>query len=304
MTRALIIGYGSIGRTHTRVLSEAKCDVAVVTQQKSTDLLSFIDIHAALDATNPAYIVIANETRRHAETVDTLASVGFRGKLLVEKPLTAEPYTVPKGVFQQIAVAHNLRFHPTLAALRARLLDDPPISVSARCGQHLSEWRADRDFRKTYSSSRAAGGGVLRDLSHELDYVLWLGGPWKRVASLGGTLGALDIDADEIWSILLELTGCPLVSVQLNYLDRPARREIIVTTRSSTIHADMIGGTLSENGRTDHFACKQYDTYRLMHRAMLEGDTSVLCSAEEGAAVVDLISAIEKATREQKWITV
>jgi len=303
MTRVLVIGYGSIGQRHARLLVEAGCDVAIVTRQEPKDLTTFTDLKAALDTTDPAYVVIANETVRHAVTVDMLAAEGYRESLLVEKPLAHTPYTVPKGVFRQIAVGYNLRFHPVLKALRARLADDPPVAINVRCGQHLSEWRPDRDFRKTYSASRTAGGGVLRDLSHELDYLLWLGGPWKRVASLGGTLDVLEIDADEAWSILLELTDCPLAGVQLNYLDRPVQRDIIVTTRKATLRADIVGGTLTQDGKTEHFAVNHDDSYRLMHRAMNEGDTSILCSAEEGAAVVDLIAAIETAAQKRKWVT-
>ena len=54
----------------------------------------------------------------------------------------------------------------------------------------------------------ARGGGVLRDLSHELDYLLLLGGSWRRVAGAGGRIGPLDIRSDDYWSLLLELDGC------------------------------------------------------------------------------------------------
>ena len=38
---------------------------------------------------------------------------------------------------------------------------------------------------------------MLRDLSHELDYMTWLFGPCRRVAALGGRFGPLAIDSDE-----------------------------------------------------------------------------------------------------------
>jgi hypothetical protein len=77
-----------------------------------------------------------------------------------------------------------------MAAFAERLDGRSAITVSAYVGQDLRDWRPGRDHRTTASATQQAGGGVLRDLSHELDYLLWLFGPWQRVAALGGAYGA------------------------------------------------------------------------------------------------------------------
>lgn len=303
MTRALVIGYGSIGRRHVRLLAEMGFETGVVTRQRVSDVRAFDDLAVALDASAPDYVVIANETAQHRETIEALAEFSYRGCLLVEKPLSAAPWVPPSGIFSRLAIAYNLRFHPVMVALRARLEKADILAVDVRAGQHLSEWRPGRDYRSTYSASRASGGGVLRDLSHELDYLLWMFGPWRRVAALGGNLHALGIEADEHWSALLELERAPIAHLHLSYLDRPARREIVVTTKSTTITADLVAGTLGTNGALERFEVDRDTSYRAMHRIMLEETNDAPCSAEEGAAVEYLVGALEEAAVSRTWVS-
>ncbi|QIE47830.1 Gfo/Idh/MocA family oxidoreductase (plasmid) [Pseudohalocynthiibacter aestuariivivens] len=302
MIRVLVVGYGSIGQRHARILSDLGCKVAVVTQQTTEAMTIYSELSEALDTLSPDYVVIAVETARHVEILEALARLGYRGKLLVEKPLSDTQYTSPSGIFARLAVAYNLRFHPVLSALRARLAGVEVLAVDVRAGQHLAEWRPDRDFRQTYSAFREQGGGVLRDLSHELDYLLWLFGPWRRVAALGGSLGALQIDADEHYSALMVMAQAPVVQLRLSYLDRPARREIVVTTRDATLTADLMAGTLGVDGVIAHYECDRDTSYRAMHLAMLEDEGGILCSAAEGTAVGGLVAALEQAAAINVWV--
>ena len=174
MTKVLVVGYGSIGRRHADILQKIGCEVAVVTRQPVNDYPVFSQIKDGLANVRPEYVVIAVETGRHVEMIEVLSKLGFGGKVMVEKPLAGRKYSPPSKVFSRLAVAYNLRFHPVLLALRAKLQGLKILAVDVRAGQHLSEWREGRDFRQSYSASRDLGGGVIRDLSHELDYLLWL----------------------------------------------------------------------------------------------------------------------------------
>jgi predicted dehydrogenase len=300
MTKALVIGYGSIGRRHARLLEELGCDIAVVSRRELENIRHFTDVGVAVGDFRPDYTVVANETSAHVGAVAELAAAGFRGKLLIEKPLGGE---IPRHDFALCVVAYNLRFHPALTELALALADDTILAMQVYCGQHLPDWRPGTDYRTSYSADPARGGGVLRDLSHELDYVLWLGGTWRRVAAVGGRFGNLDISSDDCWALLLELERCRCATIQVNYLDRPGRRQIVVNTRDHSFAVDFGQAALIRDGKVRRFAVDRDDTYRAQHKAMLDGDTSRLCGLAHGEAVMNLIAASEKAAHGRAWVS-
>jgi predicted dehydrogenase len=300
MTAATVVGYGSIGRRHARLLRQLGCTVAVVSRRTVDYQPSFRSLAEAVRDFHPDYVVIATETSAHAAAVDDLVHSGFSGRILIEKPLAVTGAALSR--FDVAAVGYNLRFHPVMAALAEEIQGEPLISIDAYGGQYLPDWRPDTDYRRSYSADPARGGGALRDLSHELDYVLWLGGGWRRVAALGGRFGPLEIDADDCWGLLLELERCKLAAVQVNYYDRPGRRQLVVNTARHTYLADMVRGLLCRDGEERSFSAERDAMYLEQHRAVLAGDASRLCSVQQGERVMALIAAAERAAAQRVWI--
>ena len=144
---------------------------------------------------------------------------------------------------------------------------------------------------------------MLRDLSHEIDYMAWLFGGWRRLAALGGRLGGLEIDSDDCWGVLVEYERCPVATLQINYFDRPGRREIVVNTKRHTFRADLKSATLECDGEISSLPYQHDDTYRAQHVAMLAGDTARLCSLEEGVKVMTFLSACEDAASKGQWMS-
>ena len=304
MRRALVVGYGSIGARHARLLRELGLEVGTVSRRSAVDGLVFHDLIGACRQFEPDYVVIANETVKHVDSLNALSSIGFTGSMLVEKPLAISRESLA-GVAggPRIRVAYNLRFHPALRRLKILLAEDRPIAVQAYVGQYLPDWRPGTDYRASYSADKAAGGGVLRDLSHELDYLHWLFGPWSRLAAIGGCRGELEIDSDDAWGILMEQEAGPVLTLQMNYLDRVARRELTVVGVRHSYRLDLITGTLAIDGATECFTVERDQTYRDQHLAILSGRTDELPSFAEGVAVMATIDAIECAAREQRWVS-
>lgn len=300
--RALVVGYGSIGSRHARILEELGCQVAVVSVRDVAVKSRFETIVGAVREFIPDYTVIATETARHMEGVAELADSGFRGTLLVEKPLSHIISDLTPTVFHGGFVAYNLRFHPILQRLRELLIPERILSVQAYVGQFLPLWRPGRDYRTVYSADKLSGGGVLRDLSHEFDILNWLLGGWKKMAALGGHFSQLDISSDDIFCLLMSTERCPVTTVQLNYLDQVGRRSILVNTENNTFEADFVAGHLLINGTKEVFRVERDHSYREMHRAVLEGNQEDVCTFAEGLEVVHMIDAAEKAAKEGRWI--
>jgi predicted dehydrogenase len=301
--RALVIGYGSIGARHARVLGEIGCEVAVVSRREVDHPHRYRGLSEALADWQPSYVVVANKTSEHHQTLTELVEQGFTGTVLVEKPLFDNVHEMPAHSFAGLYVAYNLRFHPLLQMLYERLQGQRILSVQAYVGQYLPTWRPGTDYRESYSSRRAEGGGVLRDLSHELDYLNWMFGGWQSLTALGGHYSHLEIDSDDVFSVMMVTARCPVVNVQLNYVDRNTRREIVVNTDEFTVKADLIQGTIKVGDEEVNVQPERDITYRAQHQAILTGDVRSLCSLEQGLDVMAMIEAAEKSEQQKVWIT-
>jgi predicted dehydrogenase len=302
--RALVVGFGPAGQRHARVLEAMGLEVAVVTRGEAPLHRAWPDLATALRETAPEYIVIANRTGEHHGSVAALASSGYAGIALVEKPLFAARQDMPDHRCAAFYVGYNLRFHPALRALRERIAGEACLSAHVYVGRYLPEMRPDlaQSYRSNFRARAAEGGGVLRDFSHELDYLRWLFGDWRRVAALGGHVSALDIDADDLCAALIEFEHCPAVTLQMNYLDRSLRREIVVNCEGATWRCDLAAGRLEGGRRAERFAVALDDTYVAENRAALFGPPDGLAGAADGIAAVELVEAIERAQRERRWM--
>lgn len=300
--KALVVGYGSIGQRHARILKMLGCTVGIVSRRLVDHPDLFHDLVSALDTWNPEYVVLANKTYEHYEALSILAKHRFSGMVMVEKPLFHKYFTIPENQFSSLCLAYNLRFHPLLEKLHDFLRDQRSLIARAYVGQYLPEWRPSSDYRNSYSAKRTEGGGVLRDLSHELDYMNWLFGGWHRLTAFGGHFSDLEIESDDSYDLLLEMRNCPLVSIHVNYLDRVVRREIIVNTDEHTCKIDFINGTISIDRNSVMVNIDKDSTYLDEHKAMLSGDFSRLCTAQEGLDLVKMIECAERASEQKIWV--
>ncbi len=298
----LIVGYGSIGKRHAYILNKMGLSVQVVSKTNFIDFPCYDTIKKAFAEKKFDYVIISNETYKHYESFIECKKLGFSGKILIEKPVFLKPSPIPQSSCENVFVAYNLRFHPIIQRLHEFLNDKEIYSIQAYVGQYLPDWRSGVDYTKSYSASKVRGGGVLRDLSHELDYINWISGGWKRVAAIGGKFSDLQIDSDDVFVLLLEMGNCPVASVQMNYLDRIARREIIIILKDHSIKADLIHGTLNIDGEVTLFEVEKDLTYTKQHNAILKGDFSTACTLKQGVDVLKLIHAAESASKKEKWI--
>ena len=304
--RVLVIGYGSIGSRHTRVLINLGCKVSVLSKRVVEFEPCYDNLKIVLKEEQPDYVVITNKTVEHYSTLLELSRLGYKGIVLVEKPLFHTLLQINVDQFKAVFVAYNMRFNPLIQKLRNFLKKEKVLSVQAYVGQYLPSWRPERDYRLSYSANKVEGGGVLRDLSHELDFITWIFGGWSSVTALGGHFSHLEIDSDDIFSIMGVTTECPIVTVQLNYLDRVTHREILINTEQHVVEVDFLQQTISIDDQVEKFDVERDLTYRLQHQAVLKEDYKYLCSIDDGIEVLKLIDAIESSAcfKKRIWVDI
>ncbi|EIJ80534.1 oxidoreductase domain-containing protein [Bacillus methanolicus PB1] len=299
--KALVVGYGSIGKRHVRILNELGILVGLVSRRILDYKPIFNSIEPAIKSFSPNIIVVANETSKHLETLNLIMEKNYEGIILIEKPLF-QSSNITSFDNENIFVGYNLRFHPLLQKLKTEIKNQKIISCSVYVGQYLPTWRPSADYRKTYSASKMLGGGVLRDLSHELDYLQWIFGSWKRLISLGGKFSSLEIESEDSYSLLTETELCPLITIEMNYLDKICQRFMIVNTEDYTYKIDFINGTFQKNSEIQYVKVSRDETYRKQYLAIINKNFDQLCTFEEGLSVIKMVESIERSNEEKGWV--
>ena len=115
-------------------------------------------------------------------------------------------------------------------------------------------------------------------------------------------MSPLEIDSDDAYSLMMETERCPMVSIQLTYLDRTPRREIHVNTRDHTLRLDLVQGVFELDGVPETVTIERDVTYREEHRLMLSGDATQLCNLTEAVETLNTIEAAERAALTRTWI--
>lgn len=246
------------------------------------------------------YYLICSDTASHLEFLKTLNRVVLGKKILVEKPLFMTIPPEPLELQNDVFVGYNLRYHPVLERMRELLASRRPLAVNAIAGQYLPGWRPSVDHRLSYSSHKDMGGGVLLDLSHELDYLAWLFGPAKDLKAIDERISSVTVDSDDLMVCIGRTTKGVIFNLQLDYLSRIPQRRIVVHCEDCTIVADLVAATIDicdeGNGlkRMELGPVERNLTYRRMHEDILWYDGDVACTYSEASGLLRTVEMIRK----------
>jgi len=296
--KVLIIGYGSIGKRHYEILKSFVGVVDVVSRQNLKNIVSFKRLQDINNLDYYDYFVISTETAKHYKELKYICSKVNNKKILVEKPLYDKKYQ-NITTNNQIFTAYNLRFHPIIERLKELLCKEEIYYANIICGQYLPTWRPHHDYKKSYSANISRGGGVLRDLSHDLDYAIWLFGDITKIDAINTKISDLEIHSDDIFTAIAVTQNRVIVNLSIDYISKNAIRRLIIHTKNMTIEADIINNSLiiyGKNGDKKIADIESYDrnyTYIKMHKAILDNRLESVCSFEEGLKIVNIIENIE-----------
>ncbi|OIN91287.1 MAG: hypothetical protein AUJ20_11845 [Comamonadaceae bacterium CG1_02_60_18] len=305
--KALVLGHGSIGKRHARVLSEQLgLEVEVVTRASECAYPHYSTLIEAGHLERFDYFVIATETNRHYQNLFDLNAAVTDRIILVEKPLFFRKSDFT-NVRNRIFVGYNLRFHPALAKAHELLQGKKVFAVNVQVGEYLPWWRPGTDYRICYSAKRNEGGGVVFDISHEIDYIQWLFGAMEKLVSLTERLSNLEIDSDDYSSVIGWTERKIAVNLSMDYLSMLPVRSMLARASDASVLLDLEHGLLTscdENRikQTWDFSVLERDyTYREMHRAVLERQGGEACTLQQGLEVMRTIQNIYASNLKDEW---
>ncbi len=305
--KILIIGLGSIGRRHLKVLQDlGGVEVAALRTKKGTlrdetGIEEFDRLEAALEF-RPDGVIVANPTSLHVESAKPFLNAG--SKVLIEKPIahSREKAMELAEFANRIRVAYCMRFLPVSEYFRNELDLEKVYKLSFKRSFYLPKWHPYADYRQEYTARKELGGGVIRTLSHEIDLAChWLGIP-EKVTGVVDHLSHLELDVDDFALLSMKMKNGARANLEMDYFAP-------VNVNEGELFDDL--GKYFWNGEallftpygsaTPQTLLKFEDVYTEMYYdqmkdfiRFIESGTSVNCTFEEALAVSQVIEEVER----------
>ena len=294
---ALIIGYGSIGQRHASILKKKfkLKKIFILTKRRIKGFLVIKNI-LEIKKLNIDYIIISSPTSKHFKHLKFIEKNLKHKKILVEKPLF-EKFRNLKIKKNKVFVGYNLRFHPLIKYVKKNFSNKKIIDIKILCNSYLPNWRKNINYTMSSSAHKSQGGGVILDLSHELDYVRWLFGEISLKFTEKGKFSKLSINTEDHLK-LYGLAGKANLSLDLNYYSRIPKRIIFVNGENFTIFIDLIKNEAEIQNKNVYFVKKLSNfndnyTYIQQHKEILSNRFKNVCSYTFAKDTMKLIDKIK-----------
>jgi len=322
-SRFAIIGFGSAGARALQVLRELRPEAEfLVVSRKSAPGEGFRSTSSLDDvvAFAPDAVILAGPATTRSDVLRQIGTLGV--PVFIEKPLS---HTLRDAVavlellgpaVKRSQVGYNLRFSQSLIAFRDLIRGGRfgrVVRFSAETAQYLPDWRPGKDYRETVSARADMGGGVLLELSHELDYLRWIFGEWDWVSAWTGKTSSLEIDVEDTALVTIGIDegdrdGTQLVGqLSLDFVRQDKTRTVTAVCEGGTLRWDDMAGTVEvyepseSRWETVAHVAGAESTYRsqwVSFLSVVEPGSKPLVGVSDGVAVLRAVEAIRHSHQE------
>ena len=211
--KILVCGLGSIGSYYCRLIKKKWPDYRISIlrsgsglKKKEEDLADYIfyDKHKAI-GWRPDFCIISSPATFHLKQALFFAENDI--PILIEKPIGVpfqeeELWDKITSISKKIPifVGYVLRQDPCAKLVKDYIstnLIGNLLEVDFNASSWLPDWRPQIEYKDSVSAKNDLGGGVLLELSHEIDLALWLFGKFEITYSFIRNSRILDIDVDD-----------------------------------------------------------------------------------------------------------
>ncbi len=237
--RGAIVGFGSIGHRHYQNLVALGTPPPVVVRRPEQRNAVFVPPTGTQVVTSDAeaiaagidFAIICNPTRFHADTACRYIAAGI--PVLVEKPISDRCEDASQLVEDGIrygtpgCMAYCMRYHPAYSSARQALLAGAigrVLYAKAWFESYLPLWHPWEDYAQSYAVRKDLGGGALRTLDHEIDFLNWCLGIPETVTGCSRRSGALHGDADDTAALMLGYPAGVTATLNLSFCRRDRSR--------------------------------------------------------------------------------
>ncbi|MFB3825233.1 MAG: Gfo/Idh/MocA family protein [Bryobacteraceae bacterium] len=323
--RIAVVGLGSIGRRHARLLL-ARPDVAVEVVEPSAAALAFaqtqlgpLNAHTSFDAmlaSAPEMVLIASPTNFHAD--QTVAALASGAHVFCEKPMSGNLADAVRmkqaadAAGRILNIGFHLHFCEGLVALKR-------VIAEGRLGTVLhAHMRVGTYITLVNSASRyqmRQEGSLMLDYSHQPDLLWWLFGAVPRTVYTAGFEGGnIELTSrPNVAAILCEYDTPFLATIHLNYLQMPERHEYEIVGDEGWAVFDFNRGLLRVGRRRDQSVAESLhgtekdDMVRAEQQAFLDaaaGRRAPETSASDGLISTAICEAAVESWRARRPVEV
>lgn len=325
--KALVLGCGSIGFRHIGHLRQlGLSDLEAVDPdpaardrvRKRYGIRTHEQAETALER-RPEIVLVCTPAATHVPLTRQALEAGAH--VFVEKPLsislegTEALLQAAEASGRVVQVGYNLRYHPAVRAAK-RLVEEGRLGkvllAHAEFGLYLERWWPGRDYRASYMARAEESGGLLLDVSHEIDLLLWLLGPVQEVTGVTAKLSGLEIPGVDAIKAVMTMAGGCLASLHIDCLQPVYTRSFTLIGEGTGLKWDCPYGRADTLGRL--VMCgrdsARYTRVRVEGRAQdlyveelrdflrsVENGTPPEAGLAQGIEVLRAAAAIEKAAR-------
>jgi predicted dehydrogenase len=260
--RILIVGTGNIGERHLKLVRKNYPLSKIGVFQRELSCKKLLDNFDFLFKSEkevidflPTLAIVANPAPLHLKIALLLASV--RCHLLIEKPISDQVHGVRELIDEckskkiLLTVGYNLRFLPSLQNFKSAVdsgLIGKIYHIEANFGRNLAQWRPNIDYKNSVTAHKNLGGGVLLEISHEIDYLQWIFGEISWVMADVRKISTLDMDTEDFASLNCGLRGPnegAVLTLVLDCFRCDYRRGCTVVGELGAIKWDAVSGVVS-----------------------------------------------------------
>ena len=255
MSKIIFFGLGSIGKRHVEILKnnynhELFAFRSDKNNYKNLSGVQSITSWKEFEKINPEIAFITNPTFKHIKTATECAKRGCA--LFIEKPLglstdgLSNLLKIVKSNGISTYIAYNLRFHPIIDYIKTLTDTNKLLYIRATCSSYLPLWRPGQNYKKSFSGKLDLGGGVILELSHEVDYINYLFKGIDKITGKFSRLASVTEDSEDYADLLIELENKLKASVHINFASHYNERRIIAEFEDFSLNCDLLTGSIDK----------------------------------------------------------
>ncbi len=291
--RIVVVGCGSIGRRHARVLASREdvalelCEPLPENLDRARTEVGKVPVHRSFEdmlRTSPQMVIIATPHSVHAE--QTVAALQAGAHVLCEKPMSDTVAGAQRMLHQAsqcnrvLDVGFTLRFHPALLHIK-QLIDSGELGRILHIHWHVGTYQTLLNSVSRHQSSTF--GALMMDYSHQPDLINWWLGTTPTQVYASGCFGEHLplVSRPNVLAVTLQFEQPTIATIGLNYVQQPERCSCEVIGDRAWVLLDMKKGLLVHGRREDDsiserlFNFERDELFRAEHEAFINATRGI-----------------------------